>query len=218
MNYSLAIFDLDGTLMDTSEGILLALRYTADTFGIDISKFGDLSCFIGPPIQYSIQKFWNVSKQTAEDMAFVFRTQYKNNYLYIAKPYDGIYTALETLQRSGLALAVATYKRQDYMNQLLDHFHFSQYMKASYGSDMDGKFTKADIIRQCYSDMSISPTKVLMIGDTDADALGADSLGIKFLGVTYGFGFRHKNDIMRFKCAVASADTPSQIVQILECI
>ncbi len=197
--YDAVIFDVDGTLLDTTEGILSAVSYTIKEHRLPPLSPDILRRFIGPPIQDSFQRFYGVTRREALALAATFRLQYKTRDLLKAKPYDGIFLLLEELKAMGMRLGIATYKRQDYAMELLAHFGFPSYITAIYGSDMEGRLTKKDIILKCQAELSTSKSaKMLMIGDSDNDASAARDAALDFLGVTYGFGFVSKEDVDRF--------------------
>lgn len=213
--FKLVIFDLDGTLLDTSEGILSAAKYAITTCGKNLPSQAVLDSYIGPPIQQSFAKTFGISGEELANMALCFRNRYKDYDLLKAKPYENIFTLCQKLLDVGFSLAVATYKREDYANILLKHFGFDKYMKVICGSDFAGQLTKADIIKKAIASAGIEDYKdVLMIGDTEHDAIGASALGLAFVGVTYGFGFKNRNEL-NGENIVGIADDTKQIGEIL---
>ena len=218
--YKLVIFDLDGTLLDTSEGILNAVRYTIDQCGLQTLSEEKIKKFIGPPIQESFQRAYGIEDtDKLQELATIFRDRYKGSDLYKAKPYPGIYRTCETLQEAGILLAVATYKREDYAVNLLRHFGFDKYMTAMYGADHENKLKKADIIQKCL-DLLDDPYRqnvrenAVMVGDTENDSLGAQRAGVDFIGVTYGFGFRDKSELLTPGCA-GGADSAEELSELI---
>lgn len=198
--YKLVVFDLDGTLMDTSEGIASALEETIAYYGYEKPSQEEFRTFIGPPIQKSFERAYGVSGDALSEMSLHFRTRYSEMDLLKATPYEGIYTLLAKLENCGVKTTVATYKREDYALKLLKHFHFDTYMNGMFGSDFAGKLTKSDIIKNAISASGIMDYKdVVMIGDSDNDAVGAEKLGVDFIGVTYGFGFESFEDVREYK-------------------
>ncbi len=211
-NYKAAIFDVDGTLLDTTEGVLAAVQYTIQKTGLKELDRQKLLTFIGPPIQDSFCRMYNISADRAQELAAVFRNQYKDHELLRAVPYDGIYEVMEELKKRGIGIAVATYKRQDYAETILRHFHFDRYSDILYGSDFENKLRKPDIIQRCIGKLQIAdPSSVVMIGDSMHDAEGALALGMDFIGVTYGFDFRTKEEVYAYP-AVGYADVPLDIL------
>lgn len=213
--YKAAIFDVDGTLLDTTDGILASVRYMIAEAGLPELDRKTLLTFIGPPIQDSLVRVYQVSKERAQELATIFRNRYKDYELLKAVAYDGIYDVMDELRNRGIAIAVATYKRQDYAEMILKHFHFDQYSDILYGADHENKLKKQDIIKLCMKDMGITdPSEVVMIGDSSHDAKGAQELGMDFIGVTYGFEFRTKEDVYAYP-AVGYADIPSDILKYM---
>lgn len=213
--YKLVIFDLDGTLMDTSQGILSSIEYTIKETKMRELSREEMQSFIGPPIQKSFANVYGVEVECAERLAGIFRERYSTVDLLKAVPYEGIYELLKELSMNQIKTAVATYKREDYALKLLREFHFDDYMNSMYGSDMDGKLSKSDIIKKCIEDANVNFDEVVMVGDTSNDEIGAHNLGVDFIGVTYGFGFRNQSD-MKIHCRnIACIDDPRQILNVL---
>ena len=190
------MFDLDGTLLDTSEGILSSVRYIIDKAGLPPLDEAELKTFIGPPIQNSLRRRFGLTPEKAMELGNAFRERYKETDLLKAVPYPGIYELLGGLRAMGLRAAVATYKREDYAVDLLAHFGFLPYFDLVRGSDPAGQLTKADIIRQCIRDLQVrDQSKAVLVGDTLSDAQGAKDAGISFIAAGYGFGYRPKDTV-----------------------
>ena len=214
--YEIAVFDVDGTLLDTREGVLESVKHTIQKFGMDMPEPEVLRSFIGPPIQDSFAKTYHLDKAQADEMAAEFRLVYKDKYLFCAEPYEGIYELMDELIKRGVKVAVATYKRQDYAENILRHFKFDQYSNVLYGADFEGKLKKVDIIRKCMVDLgSTDYSNAVMIGDSWHDANGAEQIGVDFIGVTYGFDFRTDEDVRKCTC-IGSADTPLEVLKFFE--
>ncbi len=192
------IFDLDGTLLDTSEGILLSVEHTVKELGYRELTLEEKLSFIGPPVQVSLKRLYGISDEEAQRGAGVFRDFYKGDALLKAKPYDGIYDLCRTLKEEGVRMAVATYKREDYALRLLKHYDFDKYCDPMHGADHNNVLKKEDIIMMCMEEMGAKKEDCVLIGDTDNDARGAMHAGIPFIAVTYGFGFKDKESIGAF--------------------
>lgn len=217
-SYKLVIFDVDGTLLDTTEGVLDSVKYTIDKFSLPMLSKEQLLTFIGPPIQNSFGKYYSLTPKELQDLANVFRKRYKEHDLYKAVPYDGIYDVFDVLKRNNISIAIATYKREDYAMEILKHFKFDLYTSILYGADNDNKLTKKDIIVKCIKAAAIEKNdyhKVVMIGDSDNDSIGANEIGIDFIGVTYGFGFKTEREVLENK-AVGAVKTPLDLILRLQ--
>lgn len=213
--FKCAVFDVDGTLLDTSEGLVSSIRYTVDKFGLAPLDNVTLRTFIGPPIQDSFRRVYGFSDEVIRDLSATFRARYKEEDLLKAKPYAGIFRLIREMRERGMEVAIATYKRQDYASRLLEHFGFDRYTDHILGSDCEGKLKKKDIIELALRHAGIEHySDAVMIGDSDNDAVGAKGIGTAFLGVTYGFGFRTKREVMEFG-AMGAADTTEEIGKLL---
>lgn len=193
--YNCVIFDLDGTLMDTSIGVLKSVDYTIDKMNLKQLPENELRTFIGPPIQNSFRSKFNLNDDDTNKAAAMFRQAYKDKFLYDAEIFAGMIELLSHLKQNNILTMVATYKREDYTMMLLEHFGLSKYFDFIKGSDMEGKLTKADIVNLCIDRSGLDRDQIVLIGDTVHDAIGAKKAGIDFIAVTYGFGFR-KGDIV----------------------
>ena len=212
MSKKLVIFDLDGTLMDTSSGILLAVRDAIKEHEMPELSEEQIRTFIGPPIQWSFESHYGISKEQAQNMADTFRALYSTKHLLGAVPYPGIYDLLKAINERGLKSAIATYKREDYALRLLKHYHFDDYTDIMYGGDNDGTLKKRDIIQKCIDTAGIKDLKeVVMVGDTLHDSNGAKELGVDFIGVSFGFGF-HGEDANGI---TNMANTPEEVLKFI---
>ena len=215
MNYEAVLFDVDGTLLDTAEGVLASVAYATGKHGLSTLSDAQMRTFIGPPIQNSLERYYDLDQEEIRCITETFREHYKEVALLKAKPYDGIYQVFETLKKNDVKLAVATYKRQDYAIRLLKHFGFDKYTSILYGADNENKLKKKDIMKKCADDLKIYEySRVVMVGDSDNDAIGAQKLGMKFIGVTYGFDFKSRDDVMKFP-AIGHADQTKDITRII---
>ena len=215
-NYEIAIFDVDGTLLNTTEGIVASAKYTIDKMGFKPLDDEQLLAFIGPPIQDSFAGAYHLEGEILQKIATCFRDHYKDHELFKAMPYDGIYDLLDELSGRGVKLAVATYKRQDCVETLLRHFGFDKYTSIICGADHENKLKKVDIIRQCMDALGEHDySKAVMIGDSSNDAVGACKTGMDFIGVTYGFGFKSLPEVFELR-AVGASDSPQGILQFFD--
>lgn len=213
--FKAAAFDLDGTLLDTSEGVLAAVKYTIEKFGLPPLTDKELRKFIGPPIQNSFANEYGLEGPILQEIATVFRDRYKGDDLLKAVPYEGIYDVFGALKENGITPVIATYKREDYAVTLLRHYGFDRYTDIMCGADHENKLKKRDIIENALVRAGVSDhSEAVMIGDSDNDAIGAESIGIGFIGVTYGFGFKNKDDVFKYK-AIGAADTCQELIKLI---
>lgn len=187
--YKGIIFDLDGTLLDTAEGVLSSIRYTISALNYTMLPESVLRTFIGPPVKLSLMKAYSLSEEEANQATEVFRTRYKDHDLFKASVYEGILPLLKALKEHGYLVGVATLKRQDYALTILEHFHIADYCDAICGSDAASKMRKTDVLNECLKKLGLSSKQAVLIGDTSSDGEGAQKSGVDFIAVTYGFGY-----------------------------
>lgn len=191
--YKLVVFDLDGTILHTTPGILASVRDAIRILGFPMPDESVLERFVGPPIELSMKRQFQLDDEQTSRAAAIFREQYQKDNLFKADPYEGIYDVFAGLVERGIVPAVATFKRHAYAYPLLVHFGFDRYSDVLFGSDAETLTTKSAIIKACMEKSGITdPAEVLMVGDTLYDAEGASALDIDFLGVTYGIGLNEE--------------------------
>ena len=216
--YEAVLFDVDGTLLDTSEGIVKSVKETIEHFDLKRLPDEDLLKFIGPPVEWSFEGRCGVTGDKLKEVTAYFRDRYSNHNLLLAKPYDGIFDLLDYLNKKGIPIGIATYKKQDYAEKLLIAMGFDRYTSHIFGSDYEGKLLKKDIIILCIDDLGVKDVKkVLMVGDSNHDANGAKLAGAPFAGVSFGFGFGKfgGEDINEFE-HVFYADHPMDMKVLFE--
>lgn len=189
--YELYIFDLDGTLIDSSPGILKTIRYTLNLFNKDIPEDDVLKAFVGPPLKKSFESLSDVNANEVEEMVKAFRQEYKKGEILNANLYDGIVSLCQKLQDDGIKMAIATNKPEQFAQKLVKHFHLEGFIPVVCGADMEGLLKKGDLIKKAMDLSGVTDNKkVVMVGDTPGDATAAEECGVDFIGVSYGFGAR----------------------------
>lgn len=188
--YNTILFDLDGTLLDTTSGVISAVKKTIKQYGFEMPSESILKTFVGPPMQKSMAEKFNLNPQEALKVANDFRANYKKYSLYDAQLYPGIISMLDDLKCNGFKIAIATNKSHDNAESIIKYFQIDKYCDYYLGSDLGGKLTKADIILKCLDILCADSSKTVLIGDSEFDLVGANQVGIDFIGVTYGFGFK----------------------------
>lgn len=204
------IFDLDGTLLDTTEGVLESVKYSARKLGYPELAQETYLKFIGPPIQQSFMEYYGCGQEQAQEATDLFRAYYKSSALLKAVPYDRIFELCETLKKEKIRMAVATYKREDYALTLLKHFHFDTYCYPMHGADNQNILKKEDIVKMSMKEMGGTLKDTVLVGDTVNDAVAAEKAGILFVAVTYGFGFRNTEDADTYR-NIGAAANPVQV-------
>lgn len=216
-NYEAVAFDLDGTLLNTEQGIVAAVRAAVAELGYEMPKDEVLKTFIGPPMVKSMGETFSLDRAEAERATDLFRSYYAQKYLMQAKPYEGLFVLLEKLKEAGVKIGVATFKRTDYGRKILEGFGIASYCAAICGDNAESTKTKAMIVADCINELGADPAKTLYIGDTRGDYIGASDAGADFAAVTYGFGFKAGEEVVPYggKAPVLVANSVYDVIKYL---
>ena len=187
--YKLVIFDMDGTLADTSPGIINSHRYAHKMMGRLVPDKEILSSVIGGPLLQTYIERFGFSPEQAVEAVSIYRQYYSEQGIYEASLYPGVKEALEILQSKGIRLALATLKAERFAKKMLENMDVLQYFSVVYGMDEADTRTKSQLIEMCMRSVGVSSKNTVMIGDSIHDLSGAEACGVAFVGVTYGFGF-----------------------------
>jgi phosphoglycolate phosphatase len=188
--FDYALFDLDGTLVDSSEGIIRCIRHALEVINVRDVPEEKMRSFIGPPFRSTLRSFPQVDAQTMEAMLKVYRSHYDSSGWKELKVYDGIFDLLKTLKDAGMTLAVATSKPARFTNKVIEHFGFSPYFSYVGAAEEDGvRDRKSEVIEHVLKTLNIEDrSRVVMIGDTRYDVNGARESGVACAAVLWGFG------------------------------
>jgi len=189
-NFEYILFDLDGTLTDSGEGITKSVQYALKSFGILVDDLKELNKFIGPPLKDSFKKYYNFDEEKAQLGLVRYREYFADKGIYENKLYDGIIELLDVLKKNNKKIVLATSKPEVYARQILQYFKIDKYFDFAAGADFEEtRVNKADVIRYALEEANITDlSKVIMVGDREHDIIGAKENNIKSVGVLYGFG------------------------------
>ncbi len=188
--YKYVLFDLDGTLTNPEIGITSSVMYALEKFGIEVEDRKELHPFIGPPLMYSFQTFYGLSKEDSELAIRYYRERFSVKGLYENEVYNGVEKMLQELKTRGKTLIIATSKPEEFTLKILKHFDLYKYFDYVAGATMDGsRGEKADVIRYALEISGIEDkSQAIMIGDRHYDILGAKEHSLDSMGVLFGFG------------------------------
>lgn len=213
MRKQYVLFDLDGTLTDSQDGILNSIEYALHHFGIPVEDRAILRPWLGPPLVDSLMKYHGFNREQALEGVKKFREYFDIKGIFENRVYDGIEALLARLQDDGYILMTATSKPEVAARRIADHFNLTRYFTFIGGASLDdSRVHKADVIRYVLETNRIDdPASVMMVGDRENDILGAKQNGLESIGVLYGYGDRDEleaagadhiaetvEDIMRF--------------------
>lgn len=218
MKYDTLLFDLDGTLTDPFEGITNAIIYALGRLGIEESDRNKLTSFIGPPLTESFSEFYGMSKDDSLRAVSLYREYYGAKGLYENKLYPQMAETLRALRQEGYRLIVATCKPEVFAVKIVERFEIAQYFDYVAGATLDGTRTeKADVIRYALENCAVvDVSRAIMIGDRKHDILGARAVGLKSVGVLYGYGTREELNAAGADAIISAPDQISAAIRQLE--
>lgn len=182
----IVLFDLDGTLTDSSEGILNSVRYMLEKKGLPIPDAETLNSFIGPPLTDTLQELYGLTEDEGNAAVKVYREYYGEEGIKQLSVYSGIEDVLAKLEKE-YCLVVATSKPEFYAKKIIETTGLARYFSGVYGADLSGKRSKkTDVI--AYALDQLEGTSAVMVGDRKFDILGAKANFLRSIGVLYGFG------------------------------
>lgn len=205
------LFDLDGTLTDSGEGIIHCAILTLEHFGLPIPSQEELRTFVGPPLQDSFLRFGVPVDKTGEAIR-VYRSHYVPTGMFENTPYPGVRELLETLKSEGYTLYVATSKPEAMSVTILEHFDLARYFDRICGASTDTSRSTKDAVIAYLLEQTGSANDMVMVGDTKYDILGAKIHGIPAIGVSWGYGNVQE---MKYAGAVGIAGTMDDLLNIL---
>ena len=206
------LFDLDGTLTDSGEGIINCAVFAMERLGIPVPPREELGVFVGPPLWDTFRQF-GVPSDRVDEAVEIFRSRYVPIGKFENTPYSGIRETLEALRAQGRKLYVATSKPEVTAREILEHFDLSRYFAEICGATVDKTRTsKEDVIAYLLS-LDACRDNSVMVGDTAFDVIGANAHGIPTIGAAWGYG---KTEDMVSAGAAAIAQSPEDLLRIIE--
>lgn len=209
--YQTILFDLDGTLVDSGEGIIKCATLALETLGKPVPAPALMRTFVGPPLRDSFLRF-GCSEAETEKGIRIYRSRYTVSGKYEGFVYPGIEALLEQLKEDGCRLYVATSKPEATAIDVLTKFDLAPYFDQITGATFDGsRSTKSEVIAYLLDTVG-TVENALMVGDTSFDILGAAAHRIPAVGVSWGYG-----DVpeMAEAGAVCIADNPEQLYRFI---
>ena len=188
--YSTNLFELDGTLTDSSPGIINSIIYALKKYDINVYDMTLLRKFLGPPLHESFEKFFGFDKEKSLQAVKYYREYFSTEGLLENEVYCDITDLLQNLKENGKTLIVATSKPQPFTDRIMEHFDLEKFFDFIAGSNMDTtRSKKAEVIEYALSECNIiDKSSVSMVGERAEDMIGAQTVGIDSIGVEYGYG------------------------------
>lgn len=195
--YRYALFDLDGTLTDSKEGILKSLVYAFEKLGDPVPDPDTLLKFIGPPMEVSFPLYCGYDAQKTRLAVDTFRERYAPIGVYENTPAPGVVELFGRLEKRGVILAVASSKPHGMCVNVCDRFGFTPYLRVIVGSPLTEDWDKARVIREAMTRLGIGDAEksaTVMVGDRKYDVEGAIRCGLDCIGTEF-FGYAEPGEL-----------------------
>ncbi|MCM1544204.1 MAG: HAD hydrolase-like protein [Ruminococcus sp.] len=212
--YDYVIFDFDGTVTDTGEGILKSLQYSFTANGRPAPELSDLKKFIGPPIHYSYVTFYGISEDEVGEYIKKYRERYRAKGIYECYVYDGMKELIEDLRAHGIKIGIASSKPIRLIYDVMDHLGITDLFDAVSGTQFDDSnhVGKTDLVLDSMKQLGVTDKKkVLMVGDRYFDIDGAAGAGVDSCGVLFGYGSQAEFEEHNATYIVSKADEIKKI-------
>lgn len=213
--YTCVLFDFDGTVANTGEGILKSLQYSFEKMGNDVPEMSELKRFIGPPVYYSYTHFYGISENEVGEYIKKYRERYKEKGIYECELYPGLKELLLELRKRGVKLGIASSKPEHLIYSVSDFLGVTELFDAVVGVKTDDSrhSTKAGLIIDAMKQLEQEDkSRVLMVGDRCFDIDGATLAGVDSCGALWGYG--NKDEFIEHN-ATYIIENPSDLIEII---
>ena len=186
------LLDLDGTLVDSQPGILASCLAALRALGHEPEETLDIKHAIGPPLEDVMRVLLQpYGDDRVGEAVAAYRQHYGERGLFGSEPYPGIGSSLNEMQQAGLRIYLATSKRETFANRILHDLGFAAYFDGVHGSVPGGGLDyKPELLAHILSRHNVLPSHSVMVGDRRYDISGAHAVGMRGLGVLWGYGTR----------------------------
>lgn len=191
MKKDIILFDLDGTVADSSKGIYDCVRYALSKYGIEEPDDDKLKHFVGPPLTKGFADHCpELTPEEINSCVAFYREKYKTEGVFACSLYSGIKELLRDLHAAGKCVVIATLKPEHFAKQMVEHLGVLPYLSGVNGVDFAGTIsTKCQVIENSLKSLGVNDlSRCVMIGDRMSDAVGAHKAGMDAIGVLFGFG------------------------------
>lgn len=195
MKYKYVLFDMDGTLVNTYQGIYNSYKYAFEKMGLPFLGDKLVGKVIGAPLLSVFEDHLGLGKGKALKAVEHYRKYYSETGKTEVTVYDGIEKSLIALKEAGCVLGVATLKREDFALDILKELNLLKYFDVVYGANKTDTLSKSDLLQKCTDAIKMKNFEGILVGDSEYDAEGAQKAGMDFCAVLYGFGFKEDKSL-----------------------
>lgn len=197
----LVIIGFDGTIADTSPGILYCMNMTAISMGYKPVAHDALYGVIGVSLEQGFRSLYGMKEDEIEYAMNNYSKLYSMKGEEMILIYDGIDKSLAKLKESGCKLALVTQKNEKFLNNMLSVYNkIGDLFDLVCATNVEVDIEKTDMLRNACATLGIPLEDSVFIGDSYVDALAAREIGIDFAAALYGWGFRSREDAEQYNC------------------
>jgi phosphoglycolate phosphatase len=209
----LVLFDLDGTLVDSSPGIFSAVRFAAAQLGLPEPTPEQLRSMVGPPLPEGFALALGVPADDVPRAVTAYRAHYSAGALLDVTVHDGVPELLAALRSGGATLAVATSKPEVFAVRVLEHTGLLPFFDGVHGATIDGAVRHKDQVVAAALGAHPGRRDPVLVGDRSHDVLGAAARGLPCIGAGWGPA---EDGELESAGAMAIAATPADVLRVLE--
>ncbi|MBP2620252.1 HAD hydrolase-like protein [Streptococcus panodentis] len=209
VHFKYIFFDLDGTLVDSSQGIKESFHYAFKKLNQETPDDKILRSFMGPPLEVSFASVLKADQVAAA--IHHYRSFYKEKGIYGVRLYEGIPELLSRLNEAGCQIFVTTSKNEPTAHDLLSNLGIDRQFEQIFGALPDS-FHKADVLRRALKTIKAAPEEAVIVGDTKFDIIGGKEVDLSTVGVLWGFG--SQTELIEYG-ADKLVDSPQELLSIL---
>lgn len=211
--YDAVLFDFDGTVADTGEGIFSCVKIAIEQVGFAPLDEKLIRTFIGPPIFDSFKFTAGMSDEQSERAVAEYRKAYSAGGIYKFRLYDGIEALFRKLHENGVKIAIASSKPAVFINRIIDFLDFGDIIDCVSCPDFDNDHkSKKELILNAVYELGVNKERTLMVGDRHFDIDGASLAGVESVGVTFGYGGEEELKKAGATYIAGSADEIDEII------
>jgi dTMP kinase len=203
--YDAVLFDLDGTLTNSEQGIIQSMLHALGEAGVSAPEGADLRGIIGPPLMDSLTGAFGLAPDKAREVISHYVKYFNSDGMYLYTVYPNIRSILKMLHDGGVYVALATSKPVRPAMAILNHFGLTHYFtRIITEEDNENTVNKPELIRRALPERY---ERAAMVGDRFYDIEGALANGIEAIGAGYGFGA--EDELLKAGASFVAPDTES---------
>lgn len=212
MSRDVLFFDLDGTLIQSSEGVTRCVAYALEKMGQPVPAMPELRKWIGPALRTSFAPVFGDTERVERAVA-LYRERFESDGWKEYELYPGIEAVVRSLKADGHRMAIVTAKTESHAQRIVEHLPFGDCFEDVTGASLDSaRSHKPQLVGEALRRLSLQPEQCWMIGDRRMDIEGARHHGMRNVGVLWGFGGEAE---LRAAGAQTLAVEPAQLPELL---